>query len=81
MSDTVVKSNESILSLTNHRPPVHPYDDDDPMSQQGGVSPHRSTGDVLAAIDKSDVHDGDDDDVGEDLPPLPPLPPPSPIVS
>jgi hypothetical protein len=87
MSDTVVKSNESILSLTNNSksPPSH-VDDESTSNNQ-----YRSTCDTaLSAIDKSDLQDRDDDDDDdddgggvevEDLPPLPPLPPPSPDVS
>ena len=89
MSDTVVKSNESLLSLTNHRP-SQTIDHDNGNDIDGDIDRHQTRGvgdddgkhqlgDVLAAIDKSHSRYEDDDDVvSEDMPPLPPLPPPSP---
>ena len=82
MSDTVVKSNESILSLTNNSksPPTGHHSKSLSSGHHSRVPTHihdesasnnqyqyQSTGDTaLSAIDKSDLQDRDDDDDDDD---------------
>jgi hypothetical protein len=91
MSDTVVKSNESILSLTNHsKSPSaghHSWssthiDDISTTTTNNNSNQYRSSGETaLAAIDNSGLQDRDDADGGDDgddaegEEELPPLPP------